>query len=99
MTADSDLLAIAVRMPTAPGPPLRDTARSRAHAFFWIVLFAAATVSVAGNATHALLNVHVVPAVAASVAIVPPVALLTAVHGVTVLSRAHAQPSPPPASR
>lgn len=65
-----------VRTPTSPNSPDRAHGRDRAHAFFWCVLVASATVSVTGNAVHAVLH-----------APVPPIALLTAVHGVTVLQR------------
>ncbi|MCM6774549.1 DUF2637 domain-containing protein [Nocardia sp. CDC159] len=47
--------------------------------------------SVTGNAIHAVLNVRAQPIVAAAVAVVPPVILLDAVHGVTVLLRARAR--------
>ncbi|WP_225732447.1 MULTISPECIES: DUF2637 domain-containing protein [unclassified Nocardia] len=63
----------------------------RAHVFFWLVLATAATVSITGNATYAVLHAQGAPTVAAAVAIVPPVALLAAVHGVTILMRAHAR--------
>ncbi|WP_216907540.1 DUF2637 domain-containing protein [Nocardia noduli] len=66
-----------------------DTPTSRAHGFFWSVLAAAATVSITGNATQALLHDTALPAVAAAVAVIPPLALLAAIHGVTVLARAH----------
>ncbi|MEV6336575.1 DUF2637 domain-containing protein [Nocardia vinacea] len=67
------------------------TARKpRAHAHFWTVLTAAAIVSITGNATQALLHDTALPAVAATVAVIPPLALLAAVHGVSVLLRAHA---------
>lgn len=62
----------------------------RAHTFFWCVLFTSAAVSVTGNAVHAVLHAHALPVVAAAVAVVPPITLLAAVHGVTVLLRAHA---------
>lgn len=62
----------------------------RAHTFFWAVLITAAAVSITGNATQALLHDTQVPAIAAVVAVIPPLALLAAVHGVSVLSRAHA---------
>ncbi|MGO4518924.1 DUF2637 domain-containing protein [Terriglobus sp. 2YAB30_2] len=65
------------------------TPKSRAHTFFWAVLAAAVTVSITGNATQALLHDTALPVVAAAVAIIPPLALLAAVHGVTVLARAH----------
>ncbi|WP_051021599.1 DUF2637 domain-containing protein [Nocardia araoensis] len=80
----------------APSTTVVHTAHSlaarkpRANAFFWTVLGAAATVSITGNATQALLHDTVLPAVAAAVAIIPPLALLAAVHGVSVLLRAHA---------
>ncbi|MFF0532791.1 DUF2637 domain-containing protein [Nocardia amikacinitolerans] len=70
-------------------PPEAVTPKSRAHGFFWSVLTAAATVSITGNATQALLHDTALPLVAAAVAIIPPLALLAAVHGVTVLARAH----------
>lgn len=57
--------------------------------FFWTVLAAAAAVSITGNATQALLHDTALPVVAAAVAIIPPLALLAAVHGVSLLSRAH----------
>ncbi|MGW4371545.1 DUF2637 domain-containing protein [Nocardia takedensis] len=66
-----------------------DAPSSRAHAFFWTVLAAAATVSITGNAIQALLHDTPLPVVAAAVAVIPPLALLAAVHGVTVLARAH----------
>jgi AraC-like DNA-binding protein len=69
--------------------PKASTPKSRAHAFFWTVLTAAALVSITGNATHALLHDTALPAISAAVAIIPPLALLAAVHGVTVLARAH----------
>ncbi|WP_433714077.1 DUF2637 domain-containing protein [Nocardia sp. CA-084685] len=79
--------------PTTEVPSARPeltTRKPRAHAFFWTVLAAAATVSITGNATQALLHNTALPAVAAAVAIIPPLALLAAVHGVSVLLRAHA---------
>ncbi|WP_051029364.1 DUF2637 domain-containing protein [Nocardia takedensis] len=63
--------------------------KPRAHVFFWSVLGAAAVVSITGNATQALLHETALPLVAASVAVIPPLALLAAVHGVSVLARAH----------
>jgi len=55
--------------------------------FFWSVLGAAAAVSISGNAAHAVLNNPVHPAVAVVVAVVPPVVLLSAVHGAALLAR------------
>ncbi|WP_433621038.1 DUF2637 domain-containing protein [Nocardia sp. CA-120079] len=69
-----------------PAPTAR---KPRAHAFFWTVLTAAAIVSITGNATQALLHDTALPAVAAAVAVIPPLALLAAVHGVSVLLGAH----------
>ncbi|MVU75875.1 DUF2637 domain-containing protein [Nocardia sp. ET3-3] len=61
-----------------------------AHRFFWSVLAVSVTVSITGNAAHAVLHARSLPIVAAAVAVVPPAALLAAIHGVTVLLRAHA---------
>ncbi|MGY4101233.1 DUF2637 domain-containing protein [Nocardia sp. R16R-3T] len=85
---------IALTSPTAvvarTTQPETTTPKPRAHGFFWTVLTAAATVSITGNATQAVLHDTALPAVAAAVAIIPPLALLAAVHGVSVLARAHA---------
>ncbi|WP_433194391.1 DUF2637 domain-containing protein [Nocardia sp. CA-107356] len=85
---------IALTSPTAvvmrTALPETTTPKPRAHGFFWTVLTAAATVSITGNATQAVLHDTALPAVAAAVAIIPPLALLAAVHGVSVLARAHA---------
>lgn len=64
------------------------TGAHRAHPFFWAVLVTAAAVSIIGNATQAILHGTAVPVVAAAVAVIPPLALLAAVHGVSVLVRA-----------
>ncbi|MGV9663790.1 DUF2637 domain-containing protein [Nocardia niigatensis] len=61
----------------------------KAHGFFWTVLAVSAMVSITGNATHAVLYAPTKPAIAAAIAIVPPIALLAAVHSVAVLARAH----------
>ncbi|MGC4989997.1 DUF2637 domain-containing protein [Nocardia salmonicida] len=61
----------------------------RAHLFFWTELCIAAGVSVVGNATQAVLHTTALPAVAATVAVIPPLALLAAVHGVALLTRTH----------
>lgn len=63
----------------------------RAHVFFWAVLIAAAAVSITGNALHALLHAPTLPILAAAVAVIPPLALLAAVHGVALLLRVHAR--------
>ncbi|GEM29133.1 hypothetical protein NN3_01400 [Nocardia neocaledoniensis NBRC 108232] len=60
----------------------------RAHVFFWTELCIAAGVSVIGNATQAVLHTTALPVVAATVAVIPPLALLAAVHGVALLARA-----------
>ncbi|WP_171048234.1 helix-turn-helix domain-containing protein [Nocardia cyriacigeorgica] len=51
-------------------------------------MLVAAAVSIIGNATQAILHGSAVPVVAAAVAVIPPLALLAAVHGVSVLVRA-----------
>lgn len=82
-------------MPTASSQTVRaepttrvDVRTDRAHVFFWSELCIAAGVSVVGNATQAVLYTTVLPAVAAAVAVIPPLALLAAVHGVALLARA-----------
>ncbi|MFF0613206.1 DUF2637 domain-containing protein [Nocardia tengchongensis] len=79
-----------------PGPLPADPMAARAghtqpkaQGFFWSVLAVSAMVSVTGNATHAILYAPAKPAIAAAIAIVPPIALLAAVHSVAVLARAH----------
>ncbi|WP_051164657.1 DUF2637 domain-containing protein [Nocardia testacea] len=76
--------------PVHGAAPAASARGPRAHTFFWAVLITAAAVSITGNATQALLHDTQVPAIAAVVAVIPPLALLAAVHGVSVLSRAHA---------
>ncbi|MEV6254739.1 hypothetical protein AB0L97_15955 [Nocardia sp. NPDC051911] len=49
----------------APHLPANEARKPRAHAFFWPLLGAAATVSITGNATQALLHDTTLPAVAA----------------------------------
>ncbi|MFE6921623.1 hypothetical protein ACFVAV_11300 [Nocardia sp. NPDC057663] len=66
-----------------------DVGADRAHVFFWSELCIAAAVSVVGNATQAVLHTTVLPAVVAAVAVIPPLALLAAVHGVALLARAN----------
>lgn len=73
-----------------PRPDVRTPPGSRAHTFFWSVLTAAATISITGNATQAVLHTTAAPAIAATVAVVPPLALLAAVHGVSILLSTHA---------
>ncbi|QFP94865.1 membrane protein [Mycobacterium phage Marshawn] len=63
----------------------QDTA-ARAARFFWGWLAASTGASVLGNVTHALLDADAGnPAIAAAVAVVPPVVLLGATHGVHAL--------------
>ncbi|MEV0043197.1 hypothetical protein AB0H60_06760 [Nocardia rhamnosiphila] len=76
--------------PVHGAAPVASARGPRAHTFFWAVLITAAAVSITGNATQALLHDTQVPAIAAVVAVIPPLALLAAVHGVSVLSRGHA---------
>ncbi|MQY23055.1 DUF2637 domain-containing protein [Nocardia macrotermitis] len=80
-----------IRTTSAVPTASADHSGPRAHVFFWSVLAAAALVSITGNATYAVLHAPAVPLVVAAVAVVPPIALLAAVHGVTILLRAHAQ--------
>lgn len=74
-------------VPSATSPVTN--AAPRAHAFFWRVLITAAALSITGNATHAILHSPEHVAISAAVAVVPPGALLAAVHGVGVLLQAH----------
>lgn len=69
-------------------PTSGDVRADRAHVFFWAELCIAAGVSVIGNATQAVLHTTALPVVAATVAVIPPLALLAAVHGVALLARA-----------
>ncbi|ASR85964.1 hypothetical protein SEA_PEANAM_82 [Mycobacterium phage Peanam] len=60
--------------------------RDAAARFFWAWLAASTGASVLGNVTHALLDADAgSPAIAAAVALVPPVVLLGATHGVHAL--------------
>lgn len=66
----------------------------RARGFFWTVLIAATLVSIAANAAHAKLVVTSVPGVlAAAVATVPPVVLLVATEGLSILVRTNRRSS------
>ncbi len=76
--------------PRCNEPEMPEPVRSRSQVFFWTVLGIAASVSIVGNAVHAVLHAPAHPVVAVAVAVVPPVALLAAVHAVAVLSCAHA---------
>lgn len=66
----------------------------RARGFFWTVLIAATLVSIAANAAHAKLVVTSVPGVlAAAIATVPPVVLLVATEGLSILVRTNRRSS------
>lgn len=67
----------------------RNDAETSAVRFFWGELILMALMSIGGNAVHAVLNAPPrLALVAAFVAMLPPVALLTATHGVGLLVRA-----------
>ncbi|WP_091493489.1 DUF2637 domain-containing protein [Microbacterium pygmaeum] len=72
-------------------------AGTRAAWYPWMLLFAGALISVAGNALHAVVTAtsDVPLLLAASVAAVPPLVLLAITHLTSVLTR-HAAPSAPP---
>src|ERR1700757_5194182 len=54
--------------------------------FFWAWLFAATSMSVAGNVTHAIMNApRGTVALAAAAAVVPPAVLLGSTHSVALL--------------
>lgn len=79
---------------TAPAgdfPPAHRTRTEETVAgrFFWTVLILATLASIGGNVTHALLKANSGPlvAVAAAVAMVPPIVLLAATHSVGLLVR------------
>lgn len=76
---------------TALAAAAADRHHRRAVRFFWSWLAMATTVSLAGNVIHALITT---PSgtrwLAASVAAVPPVVLLFAVHGLAVLAKTSA---------
>lgn len=65
----------------------RDQQRNRRY--FWIVLSASAGVSVGANALHAVIpgSAPLSPWLAASIAVVAPVSLLAATHGLSLLIR------------
>lgn len=69
-------------MTTTTSPAARGTARR----FFWVSLITTTAASILGNVTHALLNSQAgSPAIAAVAALVPPIVLLGAMHGVHAL--------------
>nr|WP_172687875.1 DUF2637 domain-containing protein [Prescottella equi]ARX59560.1 putative bacteriophage excisionase [Prescottella equi] len=63
--------------------------RGKERRFFWTVLAVAAGVSIAGNALHAWVS-HAPdfdPLLAAAISTIPPISLLAASHGLTILAR------------
>ena len=68
----------------------------RSRKFFWKILTAAAAVSIAGNAIHAVLTITpgFNPILAAVIATLPPAALLASTHSLTVLGRRAAATRP-----
>lgn len=64
-----------------------DAERHRAHQFFWRWLIGATALTLAGNATHALLPYIPMLAVRLSVYLIPPLIALVSIHGITVLAR------------
>ncbi|WP_225623915.1 DUF2637 domain-containing protein [Rhodococcus rhodochrous] len=71
----------------------------RARRFFWKILIGAATVSIAGNAIHAVLTTTpgFNSVLAAVIATLPPISLLASTHALTVLGRRTAAPTESPA--
>ena len=67
----------------------------RARRFFWKILIGAATVSIAGNAIHAVLTTtpDFNSVLAAVIATLPPISLLASTHALTVLGRRTAAPT------
>ncbi|MFD4268137.1 DUF2637 domain-containing protein [Rhodococcus sp. NPDC058481] len=66
-----------------------DDDRKKDRTFFWFVLVIGASVSIAGNALHAYIS-HAPgfdPRLAAVISAIPPIALLAASHGMTILAR------------
>lgn len=81
----------AVTASTATASPTTSTDgdHTAAARFFWTVLVLATMASIGGNVTHAVLKANSGPlvAVAAAVAMVPPIVLLAATHSVGLLVR------------
>ncbi|WP_235157805.1 DUF2637 domain-containing protein [Rhodococcus ruber] len=71
----------------------------RARRFFWKILIGAATVSIAGNAIHAVLTTTpgFNSVLAAVIATLPPISLLASTHALTVLGRRTTAPNENPA--
>lgn len=64
-----------------------DIERQQAHQFFWRWLVGATLLTLAGNASHALLPYIPATAVRLSVYLIPPLVALVSIHAVTVLAR------------
>lgn len=81
-------LAATSRHAGAEPVPVEPATMAAALRFFWVWLLASSTVSIVGNATHAVLGAHPGMAiVSAAVAVVPPLVLLAATHGVAMLAK------------
>jgi uncharacterized membrane protein YidH (DUF202 family) len=68
--------------------------QDRSRRYFWIVLSSSAAVSVGANALHAVIpgSVPLSPWLAAAIAVVAPVSLLAATHGLSLLIRVSGRP-------
>jgi hypothetical protein len=67
-------------------PAQEQSGAAAASRFFWLWLFTATSMSVAGNVTHAIINApRGAVALAAAAAVVPPAVLLGSTHSVAVL--------------
>jgi hypothetical protein len=67
-------------------PAQEQSGAAGASRFFWLWLFTATSMSVAGNVTHAIINApRGAVALAAAAAVVPPAVLLGSTHSVAVL--------------
>ncbi|MGA5462034.1 DUF2637 domain-containing protein [Mycobacterium sp. NPDC050041] len=90
LIVDGTILQATMAVVVLAGIP--DQARSRRY--FWAVLTCAAAVSVGANALHAVIPAGgpMNPWLAAAIAVVAPVSLLAATHGLSLLSRI---PGPP----
>lgn len=70
----------------SPSPAQEQPGVAAATRFFWLWLFTATSMSVAGNVTHAIINApRGAVALAAAAAVVPPAVLLGSTHSVAVL--------------
>ena len=70
----------------SPAPAQEQPGVAAASRFFWLWLFTATSMSVAGNVTHAIINApRGAVALAAAAAVVPPAVLLGSTHSVALL--------------